>query len=65
MPTLRLSLEEWNRRQAQDHHRREALERLYERREVVDDLIRSLEDYQRQVPRKAPCVPFSVAARCS
>ncbi len=65
MPTLHLTLEEWNRRRSHDHHRREALERLYQRREAVDDLIRSLEQYQRQVPRKADCLPFNAAARCS
>jgi hypothetical protein len=66
MPTLYLTIEEWNRHRSEDHHRREALERLYQRREAVDDLIRSLENYQRRfAPRKAECIPLSAAERCS
>jgi hypothetical protein len=37
--------------------RRQTLARLYERRAAVEDLIRSLEDYQRaNEPRKEPCI---------
>lgn len=43
-----------------------ALERLYLRREAVDELIRSLEHYQGETDHLAPCIPISVAARkCS
>jgi hypothetical protein len=46
--------------------RRRALERLYLRRDVVDALIRSLEEYQDRAIRPAPCVPITGAARkCS
>ena len=40
--------------------RERTLERLYERRAAVDDLIRSLEEYQRaNEPRKAECAELS------
>lgn len=42
-----------------------ALERLYLRREAVDELIRSLENYQKAAPRLAPCIPFNAARKCS
>ena len=47
--------------------RREALARLYERRDAVDNLIRSLEDYQRsRVETRPSCIDISVARRkCS
>ena len=46
--------------------RRQALERLYERRETVDNLIRSLEDYQRsQVQTRPACVEISSRRKCS
>ena len=47
--------------------RRRALDRLYERRAAVDDLIRSLENYQRaQEPRAAECIEFRVpSTKCS
>jgi hypothetical protein len=49
-----------------DHIRRRALERLYERRAAVDDLIRSLEEYQRtKAGRRAPCVEISAVRTCS
>ena len=49
-----------------DHIRRRALERLYERRAAVDDLIRSLEEYQRaKGRRRAPCIEFSAVQTCS
>lgn len=45
--------------------RRQALERLYERRETVDNLIRSLEDYQRaQSQTRPPCVEISSRRKC-
>jgi hypothetical protein len=46
--------------------RRQALERLYRRRDAVDNLIRSLEDYQRaNTSGRATCVDITVARRCS
>ena len=47
--------------------RRDALARLYERRDAVDNLIRSLEDYQRsRVESRPACIDISVARRkCS
>ena len=49
-----------------DHIRQRALERLYERRAAVDDLIRSLEEYQRvKGRRRAQCIEFSAARTCS
>jgi hypothetical protein len=66
MPTLQLSLKDWNRHRAIDQYRREALQRLYERREAVDDLIRSLEQYRNMCPpHRAECVALSAESRCS
>ncbi len=49
-----------------DEIRRRALERLYERKAAVDELIESLENYQRfQAGRSAVCVPFSASPTCS
>ncbi|PWU12133.1 MAG: hypothetical protein C5B51_01250 [Terriglobia bacterium] len=45
--------------------RRQALERLYRRRETVENLIRSLEDYQRLKTADRPCVDISAARKCS
>jgi len=46
--------------------RRQALERLYERREVVENLIRSLEDYERaRTARRPACVDISSRRKCS
>ena len=46
--------------------RRQALERLYRRRETVDHLIRSLEDYQEgRASDRASCVDISAARKCS
>lgn len=57
---------ERNRLLSVDMIRRRALERLYERRDTVEDLIRSLEDYQRcQETRRAPCIEFNAARKCS
>ncbi len=65
MPTLQFTEEEWDRHRSEWQSRREALERLYQRREAVDDLIRSLERYQRYAPQKAECIRLSAGARCS
>ena len=49
-----------------DAVRRRALERLYERKMAVEDLIRSLEDYQRCREESAVVsVSFSAARKCS
>jgi len=46
--------------------RRQALERLYERRDTVDNLIRSLEDYQRaKTSGGTPCVEITARLKCS
>jgi hypothetical protein len=51
---------------AVDMIRKRALERLYARRSAVDDLIRSLENYQQcKSPSMAGCVEFKVARTCS
>jgi len=45
--------------------RRQALARLYERRETVDNLIRSLEDYQRaQTKTPPPCIEITARQKC-
>jgi hypothetical protein len=49
-----------------DAIRRRALERLYERRNSVEDLIRSLEGYEQcHKARAATCIDFSAARKCS
>ena len=49
-----------------DEIRQRALGRLYARREAIDDLIRSLEDYQRtQDAPMAECLEFSTGRKCS
>jgi hypothetical protein len=48
-----------------DEVRRRALERLYLRKAAVDELIESLQNYQRAQRAKAPVMPFSVARKCS
>jgi hypothetical protein len=46
--------------------RRRALERLYERKAAVEDLIRSLEGYERTTHAKiGECVPFNGLLKCS
>ena len=46
--------------------RSRALERLYERREAVHNLIGALEDYQKsREARMAQCVSFSSLRKCS
>ena len=47
-----------------EEHRLRALERLYLRREAVDELIRSLEIYQRREAAKAPCIPINAGRKC-
>jgi hypothetical protein len=49
-----------------DYIRRRALERLYERRAAVDELIVLLERYQDTQQRNlAPCVPINALRKCS
>jgi len=48
-----------------DDMRRRALERLYMRKAAVDELIVSLQNYQKTKILKAPCIPFSVARKYS
>lgn len=49
-----------------DFIRRRALERLYERKAAVEDLIRSLEGYERTTDsRMGKCVPFNAQLKCS
>lgn len=46
--------------------RRQALARLYQRRETVDNLIRSLENYQRSQSGTRPaCIEITARQRCS
>ena len=49
-----------------DYIRLRALDRLYERKAAVEDLIRSLEVYQRTTnSRRGECVPFIAPRKCS
>jgi hypothetical protein len=51
---------------AVDMIRRRALERLYQRRNAVENLIQSLEDYQRvREARTASAVSFNASRKCS
>jgi hypothetical protein len=53
-------------RRNSDEMRRRALERLYMRKAAVDDLILSLQNYEKIKQSKAPCiVPFNAARKCS
>ncbi len=45
--------------------RRRALERLYLRKAAVDELIVSLQNYEKAKRPKAPCIPFNAARKCS
>jgi hypothetical protein len=58
---------ERNRRLSVDALRQRALDRYYERRDAVNQLIAALEDYQRaREVRLAGCVDISVfAQKCS
>jgi hypothetical protein len=63
---LPLSNAERSRLLSVDLVRKRALERLYERLAVVEDLISSLEDYERASQgRRAKCIEFTVAPRYS
>ena len=61
------SPEERNRLVLANLIRERALERLYERRAAVEDLIRSLEDYQQcgHARHRAECIELTAAGRCS
>ena len=49
-----------------DYIRRRALERLYERRDTVDELIVVLERYQTMKQgRRAPCIEINAVRKCS
>ena len=49
-----------------DANRRRALERLYERRDAVEDLIRSLKGYEQcHKACAAECIELSAARKCS
>jgi transposase len=49
-----------------NHLRQRALQRLYARRDAVDDLIRSLENYSKaQEADEAGCLEFSPGRKCS
>jgi hypothetical protein len=49
-----------------DFIRRRALERLYQRKAAVEDLIRSLEGYERTThPKTGECIPFNALEKCS
>ena len=59
-PTIR------DRNSGIDAVRRRALERLYERRAAVDELIESLEIYQRcHANQRAVCISFNEMPKCS
>lgn len=71
MTTMPISLpaantEERIRLLSMDVIRRRALERLYERRDAVDNLIHSLEDYERcRESRQAICIEINARRKCS
>ena len=55
-----------NRASVSDSIRRRALERLYERRATVDELIDALERYQEERrQRVAPCISIAAARKWS
>lgn len=54
-----------DRRRDTNEVRRRALERLYLRKAAVDELILSLQNYQKMQRAKAACIPFSAARKCS
>ena len=58
---------ERSRIRASDMIRQRALERLYERRATVDELIDVLERYQQQGCEQtlAPCIEISAVQKCS
>jgi hypothetical protein len=66
MPTLRLPLSEWNRRRETHECRLDTLQRLYARKDAVDDLIRALEHYQELTPvGQGECIPIVATLKCS
>ena len=65
-PIPRHDSAERSRLLAVDLLRRRALERLYARRDAVENLIRSLEDYNRCLDDGATeCFEFNSALKCS
>ena len=60
------SYEERNRTRSSDNIRRRALERLYERRATVDELIEALERYQDKCrAAMVPCIEINAVPKCS
>jgi len=60
------STAERSRSLASDHVRQRALQRLYEKKAAVEELIWSLEQYQNtQQKHRAECVEINAAPRCS
>lgn len=57
--------EERNRVLSYNLSRRRTLDRLYERKAVIDDLIRSLEEYERAGANRAECIPFTAPQKYS
>ncbi|HXK03213.1 MAG TPA: hypothetical protein VMS37_12480 [Verrucomicrobiae bacterium] len=63
---ISISYHQRSRTSASDAIRRRALERLYERRETLNELIDTLQRYQEERRRLlAPCIDISVARKCS
>jgi len=66
MLTICLPLSEWNRRRSMNRSRFEALQRLYARKDALDQLIRALEEYRKLTPmRQGECIPMVAAEKCS
>jgi hypothetical protein len=68
MPTAQTSpsIADRSRSLASDIVRRRALQRLYEQKAAVDELISSLELYQNQQQKqRAKCVQINAAPKCS
>jgi hypothetical protein len=60
------STEERSRLLSMDLIRSRALDRLYQRRAAVENLISALEDYQKsREARMAQCISFSSVRKCS
>jgi hypothetical protein len=60
------STEERSRLLSMDLIRNRALDRLYQRRDAVEHLIRALEDYREsREARLAECISFSSLRKCS
>jgi hypothetical protein len=56
---------DWPRQQPRTQDPDRALAQLYDRRDALDELIRSIEDYQRMRETRARCIPFSALPKCS